>query len=66
MADHKARGTIFSTFKLRCLIIFLAGIKITQALIQEKLLQANGYKELQRVTVHQRQLQLAQLTGPRI
>lgn len=39
---------------------FPAGIKITQTLIQEKLLQANGYQEVQCVTAYQRQIKLAQ------
>lgn len=41
---------------------FPTRIKTTETLIQEKLLRANGYQELQGVTVHQHQLQLAQLT----
>lgn len=41
---------------------FPTRIKTTEKLIHEKLLQANGYQELQGVTVHQHQLQSAQLT----
>lgn len=41
---------------------FPTRIKTTETLIHEKLLRANGYQEPQGVTVHQHQLQSAQLT----